>query len=307
MELFRQLALYLESTPELHGQKLTLIRSFIQTPCTAQVAEEKFYDWAVEGMQILMDDFDLDPQDVEVAVCRDLARTYAHKELQLIRAGAYKELDMMWREALSSTLHPGTKVQIRQDGKEASGKFGTIMEGETLELLPTDPLVSDDEVDVRLEHDKIIKIPINRLDVVEAATIFAPGANLLEAGSKEKYRTDVEVELYHSGGLPPDVPKGSYLDHNQKVTIEWEMTVEARDWGIKGMSPMVPAGQEIELRFEEPTDDEDIEHKVKWKLNEVEATLQFSTEHEPLSLQILPISLHVDFSDNTAEVIFQVS
>lgn len=182
MELAKELTLYLESTPELLGQKLMLVRSFCQTPVTAAVAEEKFYDWAVEGMEHMMNEFDLDPEEVEVSVCREIAHTYASEELNRIKAGAYKELDIMMREALESALRPGTKVQIRQDGKDNSGKFGTIMEDNLEELQPTDPLVSEDEVKVRMEHNnKIEEVPINRLDVVEASTVFAPGSDLLGA------------------------------------------------------------------------------------------------------------------------------
>lgn len=181
MELAKELALYLESTPELHGQKLVLVRSFCKTPVSAAIAEEKFYDWAVEGMEHMANEFDLDPEEIEMSVCREVARTYASEELKRIKAGAYKELDIMMREALESALRPGTKVQVRLDGKENSGKFGTIMEDSLEELLPSDfPLTNENEVKVRMEHNnKIDKVPVNRLDVVEAAMIFVPGADLL--------------------------------------------------------------------------------------------------------------------------------
>lgn len=180
MELAKELALYLESTPELQGQKLMLVRSFCKTPVSAAIAEEKFYDWAVEGMEHMANEFDLDPEEIEMSVCREVARTYAFEELKRIKAGAYKELDIMMREALESALRPGTKVQVHQDGKDNSGKFGTIMEDSLDEMLPTDPLVSDTEVQVRMDHNnKIDKVQVNRLNVVEAATIFVPGADLL--------------------------------------------------------------------------------------------------------------------------------
>src|SRR5271163_2697669 len=102
MELEQELILHLEWTPELHGQKLVLIRSMLAKPVTAQVAEEKFYDWAVEGMENLANQFDLDPEDIEMSVCREVARTYVDEEFKKIKAGAYKELDIMMREALES-------------------------------------------------------------------------------------------------------------------------------------------------------------------------------------------------------------
>lgn len=169
MDLKRELELFLENEPECVGHKLLMIHSIMRKPVTASVAEDLFYGWAVEGMEILSDTLDLEAEDIEMSVCREIAKSYADIELDKIKAGAYKELDIMYREALESSLRPGTKIQIRMDGKEASGKFGTIMEDSLDELLPIDMLASDDEVSVRLDHNEIISVPISRLDVIEAS------------------------------------------------------------------------------------------------------------------------------------------
>jgi hypothetical protein len=121
----------------------------------------------------------------------------------------------------------------------------------------------------------------------------------------DDYYTEVEVEMAGSS-LPPGIPEGSYFSHGQKVKIKWQAWIEARDWGIKGISPVVPPDQEFELKFEEPTDDGDIEHPVKWKLKEVDIEFE-PIEDSSLSLQILPTVLHIDFEEGGGILYFQIS
>lgn len=242
MELTKELALYLENTPEFFGQKLVIVKACMELqPALASVAEDMFYDWTLAGMESLMNEVDLDPDEIEVAVCRELARTVAKEELQKIKAGAYKELDIEIREALEAGLRPGTRVQVRQDGKEASGKTGIIMEDDLSEMLPTEFLTSEDEVAVRLHDDQVISVPINRLDVVEAATMFAKDADLLVAAEAvEAAPTRVPNPQPVKTGLIEKVQftRGGYGEQSIKIDgVQYATWFSANDPKMKGIGP----------------------------------------------------------------------
>lgn len=116
-----------------------------------------------------------------------------------------------------------------------------------------------------------------------------------------RYSTKVEVDTF---GNPPGIPKDSYLQHKLMVPISWALDEEHRSWGIKSLRPVVP-DQEVELVYLESTDDDDIEHIINWKIEN--ADVKFSSEGELSSIQILPVTLEVDFNKKKSIVIFQIS
>lgn len=117
----------------------------------------------------------------------------------------------------------------------------------------------------------------------------------------DKYRTSVLVSIF---GKPPGL-KDVHLEHNAKVVISWNLLEERREWGIKGISPMI-TDQEIELVFIESTEDEDIEHSFTWHIKDADISFE-SSDSLASSLQILPTTLEIDFNNKKSTVIFQIS
>lgn len=122
---------------------------------------------------------------------------------------------------------------------------------------------------------------------------------LLEAD--DQFSTDVEVEIY---GEPAGLPKESYLQHNQKVSIKWQATPSYKSWGMANMYPIVHE-QSVSLIFDEPTEGEDKEHEVKIELKDVKTEIVAAGSIS--SLQFAPIRLEIDLNKNISTVVFQVS
>lgn len=117
----------------------------------------------------------------------------------------------------------------------------------------------------------------------------------------DSYKTSVEIETF---GNPKGLPKDVHLSHNAKVVIKWIMDEEHKSWGISSLRPSIP-NQAVELTYIESTEDEDIDHSFIWEVRD--AQYSFSTDAEIKSLQVLPITLEIDFIKNSTNIIFQVS
>ena len=121
----------------------------------------------------------------------------------------------------------------------------------------------------------------------------------------DSYLTKVTVDIF---GKPPKVSKDVYLEHDFTVEVSWNLEEDHRDWGIKSLMPIVP-DQEIDLLFKEPTEDEDIEHIINYKMRDVQVRFEVSKEKFLFwpSLQIIPDRLEIDFNKNRSTLYFSIS
>lgn len=138
--------------------------------------------------------------------------------------------------------------------------------------------------------DKIIK-NFNESKIVEQADF---------------YITDVEFESY---GEPKELldkiaPENISPVYRQTVKLKWDIDIQGRNSGIEGISLIVPK-QELEVKFEESTDDGDIVHFVKIIIEDPKITIEPSDEVKFLS--IYPQEVKYDFKKNKSEIIFGIS
>ena len=112
---------------------------------------------------------------------------------------------------------------------------------------------------------------------------------VLAASPEDEFETEVDLDVSDSsnGDIAFTWPS--------KVMIRWAMEMESRTWGIKSIYLSLRT-RELELSYQEWTEEEDIDHDAKIDLQKAEGENQYDRGESDSFGQILPESLHLQLA-----------